>query len=374
MSARAWPWRLAVREGAETARTGRWTSLLVIVTVAWACAAAGAADAVGVTHQVQDERAWLDAGGRTLVVTGARDTTGATNPVPAATCDALSAIDGIDASFALSRTSAIGTLTYIPEGRVSLYDVTPGAFEFLHADPTAGGTILATAGFARRTGVVSGDVVRVERRANFAVDPAVSDPLAVDLVDASVLGEEFDGSLLVPYSPAADAHADACYVRTNTAHYGAVESAVVSWLAWDGRPAIANPRLFSGDFVVDYTHAYEQRPLRWVWVASAALLALLWAMIQWFRRGQVAVYATFGARAHTRLLMQASEWGVLAGVGAAWGWSLGVVGSIAFGARAGQALALVSYHSALTVIAASAVVVLLGIRPTGTLLNALKDR
>jgi len=374
MSGRAWPWRLAFREGVETASAGRWTSLLVIVTVAWACAAAGAADAVGVSRQVVAERTWLDAGGRTFVVTGARDSDGSVDPIPAARCDALSLIDGIDASFALTRSAAIGTLAYIPEGRVSLYEVTPGVLPFLDAPPAAGGIVLATDGFARRTGVANGDQVRLVRRAGPSVDPAVSDPLAVDVVASSALGEEYDGALLLPYVPTEDSRADACYVRTDTAHYAAVEAAVGSWLAFGDSPAIANPRLFGGDFVVDYSRAYEDRPLRWVWAPIAVLLALVWAMIQWFRRGQVAVYSTFGVRAHSRLIMQTSEWAVLAGVGAIWGWSLGLVGAVALGARASQALALVTYHSTLATLGASALVVLLGLRPTGTLLNALKDR
>mgnify|MGYP005629040389 CR=1 FL=1 len=52
----------------------------------------------------------------------------------------------------------------------------------------------------------------------------------------------------------------------------------------------------------------------------------------------------------------------------------GILSSIAWGARAPQALSAVSFHTLLTVLGASVLVVLLGLRPTGTLLNALKDR
>jgi len=269
----------------------------------------------------------------------------------------------------------VGSLSYIPEGRVSLYEVTPGVFAFLDMEPAPGGSVLATRGFAERTGVVGGERVRVTRRAAPESDPATSDPLAVTVVDSSVLGDEYEGSLLLPYSPSpSDPTADLCFVRTDTAHYVAVASALGVWLEYEGKPAIANPRLFSGDFTVDYTHAYEDRPLRWVWVPTAALLALLWGMIQWFRRGQVAIYATFGARPRSRVVMQATEWGVLASVGAAWGWSLGVLAAVAFGSRAAQAVQSVSFHAGLALVGASAAVVLIGLRPTGTLLNALKDR
>jgi len=65
---------------------------------------------------------------------------------------------------------------------------------------------------------------------------------------------------------------------------------------------------------------------------------------------------------------------VLDGFGAVWGWGLGVVGALALGAHAAQTVELVTFHGAQTVIAATGFVVLLGLRPAGTLLNALKDR
>jgi len=49
-------------------------------------------------------------------------------------------------------------------------------------------------------------------------------------------------------------------------------------------------------------------------------------------------------------------------------------GTVALGARVTQALTQVTAHALLVVLGASVIVVLLGFRPTGTLLNALKDR
>jgi hypothetical protein len=345
--------------------------MLMIVAAAWAVGAPGAADAVGVTELIENESAWIDAGGHVFVVTGAREE-GETSPVSAEVCDRLSRIDGIEGSFALSRTNANGSLAHIPGGRASIYDVSAGAKAFLKLEPDQRGIVIATAGFAERTGVTDGDPVTVTRRPGFGVSPGTSDVLTARVADTQVMGEEFDGALLMP-ARLTDT-ADACYVRTDAAHYSAVEAALPAYLAYDGKPAIPNPRLFSGDFTVDYTTAYEDRPLRWVWVPAAALLGLLWAMQQWFRRSHIAIYATFGMRTHSRLAMQASEWAVLAGVGALWGWAIGVVGALALGARVEQAVLLVSYHGVLTVLGASVVVVLLGLRPTGTLLNALKDR
>lgn len=371
MSRHPWPLGLAAREGVATARTGRWTSLLMALAVTWLVAAPGAADAIAVSGLVDDEEAWIDAGGYVFVVTGSREDN-SQNPIPAAACEGLASVGGIEGAFALRRTDATGTLSYIPGGRVSLYDVSAGALSFLGAGSSAGGVLLATAGFVERTGVADDDVVTVVRRGATGTVPAQSDPLTVRAVDTTVMGDEFDGALLVPAQLVGTA--DACYVRTDAAHYSAVEAALPSVLAYEGKPAIPNPRLFGSDFTVDYSHAYEERALRWVWVPAAALIGLLWAMLQWFRRSHVAIYATFGMPPASRLVMQLGEWSALAGFGALWGWGLGVVGAVAFGAHVSQALRLVTLHGLLAVIGASAVVVVLGLRPGGTLLNALKDR
>lgn len=367
---KVWPLSLAAREGVATARTGRWTTLLLTVAVAWSVAA-GAADAVSVTHLVEGEKAWIDAGGYVFVVTGARQD-GMQNPVPADVCDRLARVDGIDGSFALTRGDANGSLSYIPGGRASIYAVSSGVSTFLGVAPAANGIVIGTLGFAERTGAHDGDVVRVTQRASFSAPAGESDPLTLRVADSAVMGEEFDGAMLMPSQLTGTA--DTCYVRTDAAHHSAVEAALPSYLAYNGLPAIPNPRLFESDFTVDYTHAYEDRQLRYLWVATAALLGLLWAMLQWFRRSHVAIYATFGMRAPSRLMAQASEWGVVALVGLLVGWSLGVVGAVAMGARVEQALTQVTAHALLTVLGASIVVVLLGLRPTGTLLNALKDR
>ncbi|MCJ7827017.1 MAG: hypothetical protein MUP36_02105, partial [Demequinaceae bacterium] len=347
MSRPVWPLRLAAREGVDTARTGRWTSLLVVLAVAWASAVPGAADAVGVTQLVEDEHSWVEAGGHVFVVEGAR-TDGMPNPIPAPACERLNQYEGIDASFALTRTNASGSLSHIPGARPTLYEVTPGVYQFLGLEPDVEGTVIATSGFARRTGVMDGDPAIVIRRAGFGVSAMESDLIRLAVADASIMGEEFDGAFLVP--SLVPETANACYVRTDAAHHTAVAAALPGLLSYNGKPAIPNPRLFSGEFTVDYTTAYEDRPLRWVWVATAGALGLLWGIVQWFRRSQIAIYATFGAKAKARLVMQATEWGVLAGIGAVWGWSLGVLGSIAFGARASEALTAVSFHTLLTVL------------------------
>jgi hypothetical protein len=371
MSRRAWPLALAAREGVETARAGRWTSALIISAVTWLVAAPAAADALDTAQLVAGERDWIADGAYVFVVTGFK-TQDSQNPVPAGACDRLGQVDGIQASFAASHSPATFAFASSPGARLTVVDVTPGVTAYLGTSVDTHGVALATEGLARRSGVAEGEPVVVRRRAGPGVAAATSDVLRVRIVSSRQLGDEYDGVLLVP--TLVRDRAEACFVRTDAAHVRAVENLLPAALAWDGKPALPQPLLFQGKHTVDYTHAFEDRPLRWVWVATGALLGLLWAMIQWFRRSQVAIYTTFGMRAAPRLVMQVAEWGVLAAIGGAWGWALGVAGAIARGARAEQALAQVSWHALLTLLVASLTVVLLGLRPTGTLLNELKDR
>ena len=135
MSNRAWPLSLAAHEGLATARTGRWTSLLLILAVAWMVAAPGVADAVGVTHVIDAEREWIDAGGHVFVVTGARTDTGQ-NPIPALECEHLSAMDGIGASFAMACDLAVfadNASIYMAFAHIALVPDGGASWQLLHA-------------------------------------------------------------------------------------------------------------------------------------------------------------------------------------------------------------------------------------------------
>lgn len=358
---RPWPTRLVVREGVATALVGRWTSLLVIAAVAWACAAVGAADAVGVSETVRREREWIDAGAYVLRVQGT--VRGEEQlPVPPTACEDLARVDGVHGTFWAVRRAAAGSFAHVPGGRFSVLEVSPGALAFLGVETPLVPTVLVSDGLARRTGVTDDSPVRVSG----------SDVLRARVASVAVLGDDFDGTLLAPSAPAS--RADMCFVRTDAGHVAAVTALASSELGWDGSDAVASPRLFENEFTVDFARAHEQRDLRWAWVAAGAVLALLWALVQWFRRSHTAIYATFGVTTAGRAVLQVSEWAVLAIAGLIWGWTLGVVGAVALGAEARFALTQVTAQAVPAVLLATALVVLLSARPTGTLLDQLKDR
>lgn len=361
MSRRPWPWPLLVGEGLRTALTGRWTSLLVVTVVAWTCAVIGGADALAVSRTPRAEQEWVDAGAYVLRVTGA-PSEGRLRPVPAPACERLADVSGVSDTFWAQRRGDPESFAHVPGGRFSVVDVSPGAFGFLAAEVPATASVLVSSGLAERVGLVDGAPVVV----------GTSGVLRARTSDVAVLGDDFDGVLLAPAGPRS--RAETCFVRTDATHVAGVTQLAASVLGWDGTDAVVTPRLHSGQFTVDFSRAHEDRELRRGWAAGAGVLAMLWAVVQWFRRGHTAVYATFGVTAARRVVMQTAEWLALALAGLAWGWSLGVVGAVALGADVRSALVQVSVQSAATVLVASALVVLVALRPTGTLLDQLKDR
>ena len=168
--------------------------------------------------------------------------------------------------------------------------------------------------------------------------------------------------------------AETCYVRTDAAHVDSVRDLMVGTLGWDGAPPVVTDRLRSGEFTVDYSEAYEHRTLRNAWLVGAAALLLLWATLTWTRRGRIAIYATFGMSADSRVVLAAAEWSMLASLGATWGWSIGVVGALVLGAPPTVALSQVTTQGLLVILAASVGAILLAAAPAGSLLAHLKDR
>ncbi|UZN04082.1 hypothetical protein [Cellulomonas sp. S1-8] len=358
---RPWPWSLLVAEGVRTARADRWTSAMVVAVVAWVCAGIGAADAVDVSRAVRAEQAWIEAGAYVMRVQGAiRDDDRL--PLPAAVCEQLSDVDGVSGAFWATPRSDASSFAHVPGGRFSMVDVSPGVWAFLDVDVPPVPAVVVSEGLARRTGVADGSPVRVGE----------SDVVTARTSFVAVLGNDLDGALLVPSGPRE--RADACFIRTDASHVEGVAELARAALGWEGTDAVVSPRLHGDEFTVDFSRAHEERELRWAWVAGGAFMAVIWALILWFRRGQTAIYATFGVTTARRVVLRVAEWSVLAGPGLLAGWALGCLVALALGADARSALTQTSVQAMAAVSMASALVVLVSVRPAGTLIDQLKDR
>lgn len=366
MTRRPWPARIVVREGLSAARTGRWTSALLITATAWAIGVAGAVDASWTSDLVRAEQRWLTDGGQISVASGWKSTN-VNNPVPTVACDGLANANGVSAFAAAAGRTA--HLRGSPGGAVPLYEVSPTALEFFGAAPAEGGVALVSDSLAQRLGIHGGNPIVVLPDRGIVEGSPV---LTARVVHTKQLGDELDGAILLP--ALIGQTAETCYFHADAAHASAAVEYATSRLEWRGKPPLIRPRMQQGDYTVTFSGSFAARPLRYAWVAAASILGLLWAMAQWSRRSETAIYRTFGMRRAERMLMGLAEWSAVTGIGALWGWTLGIVGSLAAGARTQDALRLVSLNTVLTLAGAGLLAWLVGLRPAGSLLDDLKDK
>ncbi|ROR93273.1 hypothetical protein EDD28_2681 [Salana multivorans] len=366
---RAWPDLLAVREGAENARAGRRSSLLLSVSVAMVVCVIGVASAMEVSTIVRAEQRWIDDGAFVFVVEPASTDAGAA--IDVRRCDALSQVDGIDAAFSADVTDTTGGPDWAPGTEATVTRVSPGAYDFFCLTPPSRPGVLVSVDSATTSGIGAGEAVRfVMHDRGGSSYPA--DVVAV-LFDGASVAERLSGTYLLP--DAISGSSSQCYVRTDPAHADAVKSYVADALTGETDvPPLVIPRLADSAYRTDFADAYESRTLAFGWALGSALLVLLWSTAQWTRRGREAIYATFGVHARARVLMHLAEWGTLSGVGAVWGWATAVCLAIGLGADTRVSLVHITAHAVAALATATGGVVLVALFPARTLLEALKDR
>lgn len=366
-----WPASLAVRESLANARSARWMATLIIVSVAWVSAAAGVAAAVETNRLYDAEQAWIEAGGYAFVVEP-----GGSDGAPllsVAACERLNNLDGVLGAFAVSVTEHGLEPTTAPGTRATLIEVSPGIFRTLGLTPPTNAGIIATATTTSDTGLRGGEQASF-RTVDFASGGTTNEfDATLSTTDSPLLGENLAGAYLL--ATLSDGTADQCYVLSDASHADAIKPYVSAALSTeDGTLAIIRPTLLDNTYGLDFSTAYRDSILRWAWAAGAAALFALWAVVRWTRRTQIAIYATFGAHARARLIMQAAEWTVLSVFGLLWGWATGIAVSLGLGTEPRIALTQVTLQVAAMWCAATLGVVALGLAPVGTLLDALKDR
>jgi len=368
---RTWPASLAVRESLANARSARWMATLITVAVAWVSAAVGVAAAVETNRLHDAERAWIEAGGYAFVVEQAGGEDGA--PLSVSACERLNDVDGVLAAFAAAVTDQALEPVTAPGTPATLIAVSPGIYRMVGIAPPPTAGVITTEATTHATGLQDGERAwfRATDYAGGGVPTQLDATLA--LTDSPLLGESLAGAYLLVTLTGGSA--SQCYVASDAVHAGTIGSYLSAALtAEDGTSPIVRPMLSENTYGLDFATAYSDSTLRWGWAAGGAALLALWAVVRWNRRTQIAVYATFGAHARARLLMQVTEWTVLSGVGALWGWASGIALAIGLGTDPAIALTQVSLQVVATWCMATLGVVALGMVPVGTLLDALKDR
>lgn len=365
-----WPNSLAAREGVANAIAGRWTSVVLLLAIAWATGAVALANALDVSRLSSAERAWIAAGGYTIIVEpGDRDH----STLDAATCDRLAGVSGVKGAFAASVSQSAAAPISAASTRATVAHVSPGIYSFFAINPPPGAGVLGTPSTLEPLGLRAGDRTTLVTTSFDGTTRSRTQTVQIGLIDSPLIGDDLAGTWLVP--DLLTGGAAQCYVSTDSAHVAAVSAyAAEALTAADGTPAVALPRLVDSGYGLDFASAYSQRPLGWASCAAAILLATLWTAVSWSRRGQLAIYATFGAGKRARTVIQFAHWTVLSVVATAWGWAVALCTALGLGADPAIALLQVSCHALVTFSVSGLGALAVSLLPVGTLLDALKDR
>lgn len=363
-----WPASLAIREGWETARASRGLGAITVLAAMLVATTIGLSNAVDVSRLAAAEQRWIDAGGYVYVV----------EPGPAegsrldvADCDRLSNVEGIEGSFAVLSTDVAAAPAHAPSESASLARVSPGIYSFFGLSTAANPSIIAGPGVVERTSLMSGESTVLEVRTFDGSHVLRSEQVTVSTVDSPILAESIAGSYLT--ADLLKGSAEQCYVSTTAPHAETVQAYIAAVLA-DGGPVVVRPRLSQDSLGLDFSTAYEQRPLRWAWAPGALVLLATWGLTRYARRTQTAIYATFGVTRRPRLLMTMTEWVLVTGVGTAWGWGVAMAFAVALDADPGIALQQISLQSLAAWSVSGIGTVSLALLPVGNLLEVLKDR
>ncbi|MGA9597709.1 MAG: hypothetical protein WBV06_16255 [Acidimicrobiia bacterium] len=293
-----------------------------MLLIGWGIGALASLDARNVNQIVIEEQQFVDAGGRVLV---AETPTG----VDRQRCDALNSSTGVVAATAVSRLTVFYEIRALPGSQVAVITATSGIAGFVANAAPVGTQAALTPQLTERIGIGPGESIELvepnQRSGPVTTNDTVpAEPLTIGpAVDLALLGDTYNTGVLIPAAPIGVA--DACYVWAEPSHLEALSAALPALLVRDGEEATVRPRLFEGEFTVDYQRQYDSRTLRYGWIFGAVVLTLVWQLLTWTRRSRDALYASVGADASTRATIRLTEWIVVATTGGVWATAIGIL-------------------------------------------------
>lgn len=324
-----------------------------------------------VSNLMEAERAWEGAGGYVRVIEAAPSTDG--GQLSTSMCETLSAIEGVDASFAASVTDAAMTSSNAPGALSTVVEASAGFADFFGLPVDEHPTVVLTDTAADTLAASDGDTIRISSTSLSGDVTSTSQLVKVTRLTTDVLGPSIAGASIIVNK--LEGPAQQCYVRTDATHVSAVEGLVGVLLATDSStPAAVRPLLLESEFSTKFDTAYAARTTAWLWVAAGALLATLWAVLQATRRTTWAIYATFGADVRARTIMQFTEWACGASVGLLGGWATGIAVGVAFGYDAATVVTQTTWQTVGVLCIAGLGAIAGAFLPVGTLLSRLKDK
>jgi len=355
----------------------------LLLTATWGAVVPSVLDAVTVQELVDEERAWVAAGGRVLIASQARS-----GGVDRRRCEQLGSLEGVDAAGSLSRSERAVQTTMAPSDNVALVSLSPGAWGLLGGRGAWLSPLTGDVGVpltrAERWGLRDGSHIVVGGTNDLATGAVSSDrqpapgsaegagdPLRVLVVRSELIGEEFSG-LLVRVAPVGAA--DACYVALSARQYAPMRDALAAVLESEGEPAQVADRLHRGAFFEDYASRYEARATRWGAAGAGVLVGAVWLFAGWATRGVRALYVTLGFGRRELMYLQGAEWAFVAAIAAAVGWGAAVLIASTLGVPFADIAPSAARSIAGTLLVASAFVCVGILTPVRSVVEDLKDR
>lgn len=292
----------------------KWVASLMIATVAAGCAFAVVTMAAGQTADLtQTWRDQLARGANVFVVTSSTP-----NSVSAVRCDQLLHVEGVLSAGAVMSASTTAFAS-APDDRVVVQEVTPGYVQVAFPEITRSSG--AAKSFAKsqssgvavgqraamRTGAsVGGSLTPVSARAGVpGTSLAVPVPVSFVAETQALRSPTSDDAVLVPV-PAAGFVSE-CTVEADADTRRSIELLLLSWFGSDEDWTVI-PLLAAGNQSVNVAQAAVSMSALYLAPIAAAFVLLLYVIITWARRQELAIYTLLGTSRQQLLWMHALEW------------------------------------------------------------------
>ncbi len=312
-----WKARASFGEGFANISEGAGLACALVAIVAALVCTLCASDIFAVRSIVADESRYLNAGGDILVAQRSQGT------IDAKDCTALDKVTGVRAATALSVIPDGVTISGRPDSHQTLVTATAGILDFFDLPYPGEDGVIVSQRIADRWKWAPGSRLQFEA-ASAAVHHAPSGVLRVAAVaDLAKLGDAESTAILM--LRAATGQADFCYVRVQAQYRADITKALPALLGdRDSARIQVSDLLSQGAFTVDPAAVFDHRSTRDVGLLAGTIVALLWAIVGWLRRGRSALYASLGVPYPGGVLIRWTEGALVMTLGVLWGTVLAV--------------------------------------------------
>lgn len=243
------------------------------------------------TEEVLKLRAALDARGARVVVATAE------NGLPAARCDALRWLSGVQAAGGVRRGSVL-TLAAAPRIRFQSGAVTAGILEIW--DPTYPGEYVG--GFV--TGASFAEELSLRPGALLVLSDSRRDTVGavLNVRERNPTADRWLMEVIPPVGRVSE-----CWVEFSPGSLDVAANLLGAWFEGRGRQVAVRPLVPASEFTRDPVLELARRPQAEAWVPLGLIVGLVTSLVIWLRRSEAALYRALGVPPAGLVLMAQVE-------------------------------------------------------------------